>query len=240
MPRFRIAAAVALKRIDTAHAEQAAEQVSRATVNDKLRIALDDVMTDQVHEEQIAEAERRRASGQSGLAEAVARSLFKLMAIKDEFEVARLYSGDAFERQLAKTFQSWERLEFHLAPPLLARRDPLTGIPQKREFGGWVMPLFKLLAKFKGLRGSALDPFGYSAERRQERQLITEFEQDMDQILGQMTRDNYARGLQITRLPQKIRGFGHVKASSIEDYRETRAALLRSPADDDGVALYNP
>ena len=103
-----------------------------------------------------------------------------------------------------------------------------------------MLPLFRLLAKFKGLRGSALDPFAYSAERRLERQLIAEFEQDMEQLLGQLTRDNYARGLQLARLPQKIRGFGHVKAGSIEAYRQTRAALLPAPADDDGVALYSP
>src|SRR5690606_15302069 len=116
--------------------------------------------------------------GQTALSEAVARNLFKLMAYKDEYEVARLYSDGAFRRQLAATFEPDGadgrplRFEFHLAPPLLARRDSATGQPRKTSFGPWMMSAFAVLAKLKGLRGTAFDIFGYTAERRMERGLI--------------------------------------------------------------------
>ncbi len=173
------------------------------------------------------------------LTEAVARSYFQLLAYKDEYEVARLYSNGDFVKSLAAQFDGHYRLRFHLAPPLLARRDPLTGVPQKREFGGWVMPLFRGLSKFKGLRGTALDPFGYSAERRRERRLISEFEHDVNRLLDKIDPQNFDIVVEIARLPQTIRGFGHVKATSIEAFEEQRAALFNQ-LDGGGVETWNP
>ena len=119
-------------------------------------------------------AEVTRAPGRTELSEAVARNLFKLMAYKDEYEVARLYTDGSFMKQVAATFDGDNlRFEFHLAPPLLARRDKTTGLPRKMSFGPWLMPLFRALANFKFLRGTAFDPFGYTVERRTERKLLT-------------------------------------------------------------------
>ena len=124
----------------------------------------------------IAEVERGKAPGRTGLAEAVARGYHKLLAYKDEYEVARLYASPAFEKALGEQFESRRKLEFHLAPPLLARRDKATGEPRKMRFGAWMLPVFRLLARGKGLRGGAFDIFGYSAERRRERQMIADYE----------------------------------------------------------------
>ena len=120
--------------------------------------------------ERVREAEAQVLPGSTALTDAVARSLFKLMAYKDEYEVARLYTDGAFEKQIASTFEGENlRLEFHLAPPMLARKDPVTGLPRKMSFGPWMMKAFRALSKFKGLRGTPLDPFGYSHERMTER-----------------------------------------------------------------------
>ncbi|UCH40961.1 MAG: indolepyruvate ferredoxin oxidoreductase family protein, partial [Gammaproteobacteria bacterium] len=165
---------------------------------------------------------------------------FQLLAYKDEYEVARLYSNGEFEKTLSEHFEGDYRLRFHLAPPLLAKRDKITGAPLKREFGGWVMPLFRLLARFRGLRGSALDPFGYSAERKMERQLIADFERDSAQLLDGLNRQNIGTAVTIASLPQKIRGFGHVKQDSIETFHQARAKLLQNFDADDGVDGYKP
>ena len=119
-----------------------------------------------------------KAPGACALSEAVARYLFKLMAYKDEYEVARLYTDTSFVERVKSTFDGDNlRLEFHLAPPLLARRDKVTGEPKKMSFGPWLLGAFGVLKKFKVLRGTPLDPFGYSAERRTERRLIAEYSQ---------------------------------------------------------------
>ncbi len=172
--------------------------------------------------------------------EAVARSYFSLLAYKDEYEVARLYSNGEFESTLAKQFEGDYKLRFHLAPPLLAKRDPQSGIPLKREFGGWVLPLFGGLAKLKNLRGGAFDIFGYSAERRQERKLITDYERDIERLFDEITLQNIDSAIAIARLPQKIRGFGHVKQASIESADKTRASLFKKFNGDDSVEVYKP
>src|SRR5262249_51899453 len=130
----------------------------------------------------IAEAERTRVPGRTGLAEAVARGLYKLLAYKDEYEVARLFTEPAFEKALSEQFEARGKLQFHLAPPLLARRDKRTGEPRKMTFGPWMLPVFRLLAKGKALRGTAWDLFGYTKERRMERQMIAAYEQLLDEI----------------------------------------------------------
>jgi indolepyruvate ferredoxin oxidoreductase len=181
----------------------------------------------------IAEAEARAAPGSTALSEEVARSLFKLMAIKDEYEVARLYTDGSFEKQLAETFESWQKVEFHLAPPLIARRDPETGHLRKRAFGPWMMRAFRMLARLRRLRGTALDVFGYMPERRWERRLLAEYEALLDEIAAQLSPESHDLAVALAGYPQKIRGFGHVKqaqAGPALAERDRLLAAMREPA----------
>ena len=157
------------------------------------------------------------------LALAVARSLFRLMAYKDEYEVARLYTDGAFAEQLSRQFTGDYRLTFHLAPPLLSR----PGAPAKTTFGPWMMNVFRLLARFRRLRGTALDPFGHTAERRQERQLVADYRALIERLMASPQQAATATALELAALPETIRGFGHVKQASIEKARARQAELLR-------------
>jgi indolepyruvate ferredoxin oxidoreductase len=157
------------------------------------------------------------------LALAVARSLFRLMAYKDEYEVARLYTDGAFAEQLSRQFTGDYRLTFHLAPPLLSR----PGAPAKTTFGPWMMNVFRLLARLRRLRGTALDPFGHTAERRQERQLIADYRALIERLMARPQQAATATALELAALPETIRGFGHVKQASIEKARARQAELLR-------------
>ena len=175
------------------------------------------------------------------LTAAVANSYFGLLAYKDEYEVARLYSSGEFEKTLSAQFEGDYRLRFHLAPPLLARRDPQTGKPVKREFGPWVLPLFRVLARLKGLRGSRLDVFGYSAERKMERELISEYEQDIDHLLAETSPNNYNSAISIAELPQQICGFGHVKQANIAKAAERHDQLmLQFSGTDTSLGIFKP
>jgi indolepyruvate ferredoxin oxidoreductase len=172
-------------------------------------------------------AEAARAPGKSGLAEAVARYLFKLMAYKDEYEVARLYTDGAFLDQVKAAFDGDDlRFEFHLAPPLIARKDPTTGVARKMSFGPWMMPAYKILARFKFLRGTWLDPFGRTVERRTERALVRDYEAMLDEVLSKLTPDNHHLAVGLAAIPEKIRGFGHVKARHLTAAKADEAALL--------------
>jgi indolepyruvate ferredoxin oxidoreductase len=175
------------------------------------------------------------------LTKAAAQAYFKLLAYKDEYEVARLYSNGDFEKSLAAQFEGDFRLSFHLAPPLLAKRDPNSGKPLKREFGGWMLPLFRVLARCKGLRGSVLDIFGYSAERKMERALIAEYEQDIELILAQVNPQNLELAVELAVLPLQQRGFGHVKQASIDGSRQRHGQLSRLLSGRDlAVELFSP
>jgi len=172
------------------------------------------------------QAREQTVTGGEALTRAVARYYFKLLAYKDEYEVARLHSGEAFREQLAREFQGDYRLRFHLAPPLLAHRDPLTGEPRKRAFGGWMLGVFRVLARLRVLRGTPLDVFGYTAERRLERQLIRDYEQRVEALLEQLDPDNHELAVAIAELPEGIRGYGPVKARHLAAVREREAELL--------------
>ena len=172
------------------------------------------------------------------LTEAVARNYFKLLAYKDEYEVARLYSDGEFHKALARQFDGNLRLRLHLAPPLLARRDPDTGHLLKREYGAWMLKAFGVLAKFKFLRGRSLDPFGHTAERRLERQLIGDYEQQIEQLLEKLDRQRLPLAAEIAGLPHFIRGFGHVKEANVRTARR-RAAKLIEQFDGAQVSLVN-
>ncbi len=176
--------------------------------------------------ERVRETEAARAPGRHALTAAVARYYHKLLAIKDEYEVARLYAGPAFRRKLAAQFSGDYRLTFHLAPPLLGQRDPETGHLKKREFGAWMMTAFRLLAGLKGLRGTFLDPFGHSAERKRERALIGEYEALIEELLAKLSPENHDLAVELAAIPEKIRGYGHVKEAHLADAKRCEADLL--------------
>jgi indolepyruvate ferredoxin oxidoreductase len=159
-----------------------------------------------------------KVSAGDALAKAVARYLFKLMAYKDEYEVARLYADGEFEKRLQETFEGTFTVKYNLAAPLLAQRDA-QGRLMKRQYGSWMRVAFKLLAKLKFLRGGALDVFGRTQERRMERQLIADYERSLSAALANLTADNLARAVELASLPEQIRGFGHVKAASADKAR---------------------
>jgi indolepyruvate ferredoxin oxidoreductase len=153
------------------------------------------------------------------LTEAVARNLFKLMAYKDEYEVARLHTDEAFLQKIKGMFEGDYTLNYHLAPPLMAKTNA-KGELQKQKFGPLMLTGFKLLKHFKWLRGSVLDVFGYTHERRTERALIAQYQSSVDTMLGQLNANNHALALEMARIPEQIKGFGHVKARHLAAARE--------------------
>ncbi len=175
--------------------------------------------------EKVRAAEAAKVPGQSALAEAAARYLFKLMAYKDEYEVARLYTDTSFVDRVKSTFDGKLRLEFHLAPPLLARTNPATGEPKKMSFGPWILTAFGVLKSFKFLRGTPLDPFGYSNERRTERKLIADYADLLKTLIADLTPDNHQTAVALASIPEKIRGFGPVKQRSLAAAKAEEAAL---------------
>jgi indolepyruvate ferredoxin oxidoreductase len=180
----------------------------------------------------IADAERNTAQGKTGLADAVAKGYYKLLAYKDEYEVGRLYSSPAFKAALADQFDRHGKLEFHLAPPLLARKDKATGEPRKMTFGPWMLQVFGWLAKGKRLRGSVFDVFGYTAERRLERQSIADYELMLDEVVQRLSSVTHKTAVALANLPLDVKGFGHVKHKNWEAAKAREAQLLaelRSP-----------
>jgi len=159
------------------------------------------------------------------LTEAVARYLFKLMAYKDEYEVARLHSDPAFLAKVAAQFEGDYTLNYHLAPPLTAKKND-KGELQKSKFGPWMLSGFRLLAKLKSLRGTALDPFGKTHERKTERALIGEYRASIDEVLAGLSPANLPLALSIARVPEEIRGYGHVKDRHLAAVRPKWDALM--------------
>jgi indolepyruvate ferredoxin oxidoreductase len=153
------------------------------------------------------------------LTEAVARNLFKLMAYKDEYEVARLHTDKAFLQKIDGMFEGNFTLNYHLAPPLIAKTNA-KGELQKQKFGPLMFTGFKVLKHFKWLRGTALDVFGYTHERRTERALIVQYQSSVDAMLGQLNANNHALALEMARIPEQIKGFGHVKARHLAAARD--------------------
>ena len=177
--------------------------------------------------EKIAAAERRVSPDRTALSTEVAHSLFKLMAVKDEYEVARLFTDGAFEAQLHNEFASWDKLEFHLAPPLLARRDR-HGHLVKQRFGPWMMRAYRILARLRFLRGTPLDPFGRTRERAWERQLLADYLSVLDTIEAKLTAGNIETARALAAYPRKIRGFGHVKEMQARPALAERERLLKA------------
>ena len=176
--------------------------------------------------EQIKHFEHERMPGRSEVTEAVARFAYKLMAYKDEYEVARLLSDPEFFRRIEREFEGPYKVIFHMAPPLLARRDKDSGQLRKRAYGPGTLTLLRLLAKFRGLRGTWADPFGYTQERRTERRLIDEYFELIKEIAASLTPANYAVAVELASLPDEIRGYGHVKDASLARFSTRCGALL--------------
>ncbi len=176
--------------------------------------------------EKVRAVEAEKVPGQCGLTEAVARYLFKLMAYKDEYEVARLYTDTSFLARVKASFDGDLRFEFHLAPPLLSKIDPATGEPNKKSYGPGMLKVFALLKRFRFLRGSFLDPFAYSEDRKTERRLIKDYETLLAEIIKDVTPENYQVAVELASLPEKIRGYGPVKQRSIVAAKAEEAALL--------------
>ncbi|TFW30639.1 indolepyruvate ferredoxin oxidoreductase family protein [Duganella callida] len=174
--------------------------------------------------DEVGAAEAKLGKG-TRLTEAVARYYYKLMAYKDEYEVARLYTDGAFQQKIAGMFEGDIQLKFHLAPPIFARTDA-QGHLIKKQYGPWMMKAFGVLAKFKGLRGTPLDPFGRTAERKMERALIAEYRQTIAGLLPKLTADNLAQAVAIASIPEDIRGYGHVKERHLKAAKQKEAALL--------------
>ncbi len=172
-------------------------------------------------------AENHKASGKTGLAVAIAKNYYKLLAYKDEYEVARLYTDGTFHQRLRETFSGDYKLHFHLAAPLLAPQDQKTGHLKKVSYGPWVYIAFKILARLKGLRGTWLDPFGKTAERKLERQLIKDYEILVGELLANLTPVNHGIAVALASLPSEIRGYGHIKEASIFQAKEREAELLQ-------------
>ena len=177
--------------------------------------------------------EREKFPGKKALSAAVARYYFKLMAYKDEYEVARLYADSDFVKRVAAQFEGDYKFTFHLAPPIMSDLDAVTGEARKKVFGPWMMSAFGVLAKFKGLRGTAFDVFGYSEERKMERRLIADYEKMIGELLGSLSIGNYDLAVDIASIPEHIRGFGHVKHQHLAEAKKREAELLekfRHPA----------
>ena len=170
-------------------------------------------------------AEARLGRGEA-FAAAVARGAFKLMAYKDEYEVARLFADSGFRQRIDEAFEGDFTLRFHLAPPLLAGRDANTGRPKKREYGAWMLWVFRALAACRGLRGTRWDPFGYTAERRAERRIRDRYLTDIERLAAGLTPDTLALAVEIAALPERIRGYGPVKEKAIGEAAAERARLF--------------
>ncbi|MCB1466786.1 MAG: indolepyruvate ferredoxin oxidoreductase family protein, partial [Rhizobiaceae bacterium] len=178
-------------------------------------------------------AKARSAAGEAGeaFAMAVARNAFKLMAYKDEYEVARLHTDRSFERKLAEQFEGRFKIRHLLAPPAIARTDPRTGHPAKISFGPWIRPALSLLKHGKALRGTRFDLFGRTQERRIERQLIADYFLEIDALCTALTPKTLEIATEIAGLPEMIRGFGHVKLANIDRYRARHAQLIQKLAE---------
>ena len=173
----------------------------------------------------------RRAEASAGLGEAltsaVARSYHKLLAVKDEWEVARLFAAPEFQRALAQEFEGRYRLRFHIGAWPFARPDPSTGMMRKGEAGPWAMTAFRVMARLKFLRGTWLDPFRNSDERKLERRLVDEFEADVEELLARLAPANHALAVRLAGLPETIRGYGRIKEASAAEAAKARATALR-------------
>ncbi|HEX7082105.1 MAG TPA: indolepyruvate ferredoxin oxidoreductase family protein [Gammaproteobacteria bacterium] len=194
--------------------------------------------------ERIRRSEQRVRPGGSALTAAVARNYFKLLAYKDEYEVARLHTETGFLESLRQHFGGDFKLRFQLSPPLIARIDPDSGRPRKYEVGEWVLGPMRLLARLRRVRGTKLDVFGYSKERRMERRLIADYERFLDRVEAELDDERFDLAVALAKLPDGVRGFGPVKERAVERYERERRELLErwstAPGADEGIGSVFP
>ncbi len=189
---------------------------------------------------EVRAAEQARANGSTVLTAAVARYLFKLMAYKDEYEVARLHTETDFLERIASHFEGDYTVKIHLAPPLWAKDDPVTGEPRKRTYGSWMLTAIRVLARLKGLRGTPLDVFGYGAERRMERRLVQEYRAIVAELIGSLDAGRLDLAVDIASIPEDIRGYGPVKARHLRAAKAHEAQLLAQWRNPTGGAASRP
>ena len=188
--------------------------------------------------EKIRSSENRHMAGKTCLSEATAKYLFKLMAYKDEYEVARLYTTGDFEKRIKETFDGDFKIKFNLAPPMFSKKDS-NGHLIKQEYGSWIFTAFKIMTKLKGLRGGAFDIFGKTEERKMERQLIVDYRNTIEELINSLNSANYALAVEIAKVPEHIRGYGHVKEEHFAKAKARKHDLLlqwRNPEPDRAVA----
>jgi len=171
-------------------------------------------------------AETATMPGSTALSEAVARYYFKLLAVKDEYEVARLYAETDFASRVARQFEGDYKLVFHLAPPIFNKLDPVSGEAKKNTYGPWMMGAFRVLARLRRFRGTALDPFGKTEERRTERALPGAYETMLAEVLAALAPHNHKLAVGLAQIPEHIRGYGHVKVRSLKAAKAKEAELL--------------
>jgi indolepyruvate ferredoxin oxidoreductase len=174
----------------------------------------------------ILSTEQKVMAGSERLALSVAKYLYKLMAIKDEYEVARLYTDGRFEKALHAQFDGDFKRKVWLSPPLISKIDPNSGRPEKKPFGPWIFTAFRMLASLKKWRGTKLDLLGRTAERKMERQLLADYHQLLDQFVSGLTAENHGLAVQLASLPDQIRGFGPVKEASVHSVAKERDRLM--------------
>lgn len=166
--------------------------------------------------DKVREAEAKLSGDSEEITEAVGRYLYKLMAYKDELEVARLYTDGSWKKQIEDNFSGDYKIKFHMAPPLISKRDPLTGNLIKREFGGWMLSALSLAGKFKGLRNTPLNPFGYTEERKEDKTLIKQYNAILKLLTDGLNENNREIALEMARVPEFIRGYGHVRTKNVD------------------------
>ncbi|MBX2805349.1 MAG: indolepyruvate ferredoxin oxidoreductase family protein [Hyphomicrobiales bacterium] len=217
---------------DTDHPDETLEQLV-ARLATELTAYADDAYAERFRHlvARSQEAEEQLTSGQQSdgglpFTHAVAENFYKLMAYKDEYEVARLYTDAGFRKKLASAFGGYRKIRIQLAPPMISQIDPATGRPKKRSFGPWIFHAFGVLARMKGLRGTRFDPFGWTEERKMERRLIDDYESLISRVLASLNADCMKQALALARLPADIRGYGPVKLASIKEADLRRVAML--------------
>jgi indolepyruvate ferredoxin oxidoreductase len=218
---------------DAAYAQRYADLVARVRAAESAALAATAAL---VATPAFAETPALAASLSGALAGAVARNYFKLLAHKDEYEVARLYTDGRFEMAVQGAFEGTFTLQYHFAPPFLAKVDPVSGEPQKRHFGAWIRPALSVLARLRFLRGTAWDPFSYSDERRLDLALIDEYEASVGALLARLDAANHALVVEIASLPEQVRGYGPVRARSARDMRARREERMEQLARQAGKA----
>jgi indolepyruvate ferredoxin oxidoreductase len=241
--RLAAAAPDALQRLEGASADAAADTLDALIARREAFLTdYQDAALARRYRRLVDRVRRAEASwGRETLTDAVARQFARLLAVKDEYEVARLYTDGGFMQSLGDQFERWDGLTFHMAPPLLARRGA-DGRPRKMRLGAWLMPALRLLAPVRRIRGRWFDPFGHTEERRIERQLARDYEALIDEVLASLSADKHALAVAIAKVPENIRGYGHVKLANLATAKGRWRELLdrfhgRTAADEQPILI---